>query len=76
MLDVAQSVSSQVSSIFKLQEKKVFFSEVRLIEGQARPIKNRIKIVFAEFKLGPSLRKHLGFQSNTPKYKRKTLTTF
>ena len=54
MLDIVQSVSSQVSRIFKLQEKELIFSEVRLIEGQARPIENRIKTVFAEFKLGLS----------------------
>ena len=28
------------------------------------------------FKLGASPRKHLGFQFNIPKYKRKTLTMF
>ena len=28
------------------------------------------------FKSGPSLKKRLEFQSNTPKYKKKTLTTF
>ena len=76
MLDIVQSVSSQVSRKFKLQEKELIFNEVRLIEGQARPIENRIKTVFAEFKLDPSPRKRLGFQSKTPKYKRKTLTTF
>ena len=76
MLDIVQSVSSQVSRIFKLQEKELIFSEVRLIEGQAWPIENRIKTVFAEFKLGLSPWKRLGFQSNTPKYKMKTLTTF
>ena len=34
------------------------------------------KIDFADFELGPSWRKCLGFQSNTFKYKRKTLTMF
>ena len=69
MLDIAQSVSSQVSRIFKLLEKEVIFNETRSIE-------NRRKINSAKFKSGPSLRKQLGFESNTPKYRRKTLTTF
>ena len=59
-----------------LQEKELIFSEARLIEGQARPIENHRKIISVDFKSGPSSRKCLGFQSNIPKYKRKTLTTF
>ena len=46
-------------------------------------LKNRLdqlkitkKIDFADFELGPSWRKCLGFQSNISKYKRKTLTMF
>ena len=38
--------------------------------------RNRSKSNSIEFKSGPSPQKRLGFQSNTSKYKRKTLTTF
>ena len=61
MLDIAQSVLSQVSIIFKLQEKELNLSEARSIEGQSRPIENRRKTIFAKFKSGLSMRKLLGF---------------
>ena len=56
--------------------KKKNFSEAQLIEEQTRLIENRRKTISAEFKSGPSSRKYLGFQSKTPKYKRKALTSF
>ena len=51
-------------------------SEARSIKDQARLIQKCRKIIYAKFKSSPSLRKRLGFQSNVPNSKRKTLTTF
>ena len=61
MLDIAQSVLSQVSIIFKLQENELNLSEARSIEGQSRLIENRRKTISAKFKSGLSMRKLLGF---------------
>ena len=55
MLDIAQSVLSQVSIIFKLQEKELNLSEARSIEGQSRPSENRRKTISAKFKSGLSM---------------------
>ena len=49
MLDIDQSVSSQDSRIFKVQEKEVIFNETRSIEDQARLIENHKKIIYVEF---------------------------
>ena len=48
MLDFAQDCTSQDSRTFKLQKGEFKFCE-------AWPIKNRRKVNFADFKLGPSL---------------------
>ena len=49
VLNIVQSVSSEDSRILKAQEKKVIFSEARLIEDQAQPIENCKKIISIEF---------------------------
>ena len=68
------------SRFFKLR-----FKNYQAIERRSKILWNSIdqsigstsrKSCSTNFKLGPSPWKHLGFQSNTSKYKRKTLTTF
>ena len=49
MLDIAQNFSSQVSRIFKWQEKESFSMKLDRLKDQARPIENSIKIISAEF---------------------------
>ena len=49
VLDIAQSVLSQVSRIFKLQEKELPYLMLDRLKDQARLIKNCRKIVYAEF---------------------------
>ena len=66
MLNIAQVCSSQVSRTVKLQKEEASYYEVW-------PIKNR---VLQNFKSRPSSQNCLGFQSNTTRYKRKTLITF
>ena len=75
VLDITQDCTNQDSRAFKVQKGEFKFSETRLIENYIRPIENHSKSNSIEFKTGPR-RKRLGFQSNTSKYKRKTLTTF
>ena len=69
MLDITQDCTNQDSRTFKLQK-----GEFKLCE--ARPIENCSKSNSTEFKSSSNPRKHLRFQSNTYKYKRKILTTF
>ena len=69
MLDIAQDCTNQDSRTFKLQKREFKFYK-------AQPIENRKKVNSANFKSGLSPRKHLGFQHNNARYKRKTLITF
>ena len=73
----------QCSMGYKLEYKNIQptkrrtqFLKSSTIENQTRPIENRRHDFSTEFKLGPSAWKRLGFQSNTTRYKKKTLTTF
>ena len=59
MLDIAQSVSIQVSRIFKLQEKEIIFCEAQSNEDQAQPIENRRRIISIEFYIMPKPTKTL-----------------
>ena len=57
-------------------KRRTQFLKSSTIENHTRSIENRRHDFSTEFKLGPSPRKCLGFQSNTTRYKKKTLTTF
>ena len=73
MLDIAQDCLSQDSRTVKLQKKEFRFCEAQPIIRKVRPIESRILQILNQVQ---SLRKRLGFHSNTTRYKRKTLTTF
>ena len=72
MLDIAQDYSSQDSTV-KLQKEEFKFYEARLIKRKVRSIESRFLQILNQ---AQSPRKHVGFQFNTTRYKRKTLTTF
>ena len=57
-------------------KRRTQFLKSSTIENHTRSIENRRHDFSTEFKLGPSPRKCLGFQSNTTRYKKETLTTF
>ena len=76
MLDISQGDSSQVPRTLKLQKKNsssMKFDQSKITFNQSKIAEKQIS---QNFKSGPSPRKRLGFQSNSPKYKRKTPTTF
>ena len=69
MLNIAQDYTNQDSRTFKLQKGKFKFNE-------AQPIEKCRKVKYADFESRLSQQKRLGFQSNTARYKRKTLIMF